>query len=543
MRISSLFKRHKSESWRFFAYSTLNAAGILLFAAALSTLIDSFVEKQEFNGAASYLLALLFAMLLKTMANYLLESSAVKFSSKIAVMLREKLHEAFMEDKKNVKNPDSILIEGVEAVREGIETTVPIIAGLIIHSPVIFLCVLFFDAKTAVIMLVTLPVAPILLYLIGSVTKAKNEKRWKELFNLQEKFTEILKCVITIKIFRGEEGQRERLKKISSEFSSASLDVLKTAFVSSFAIELATTLSIAIIAVTLGFRLLESTVSFQTAFFILLTLPFFYQPIRQSGLAFHSFMNAKTAWAEIKPYFDNPTTEEITRKNEKIKHPPTLTVKNLTVHPILKNISFKLPANSVTLLLGESGSGKTTLLNAIANMIDENITGEITGEILIEEYPVNKIAPENISRHVAYAPQSPHIFNASLRDNIALFTDYSEERIIEALKMSVLYDWFKNLPGKNAEEKLQTNLGENGIRLSAGERRRLGLARAIFLNSPLLLLDEVTAGLDEVTEEKILDNLSIIAFGKTVLFATHREKAIERFKRKIVLDGGMLCGK
>ena len=532
--IFSLLKSELKKEFSLSIFSILSGISILLFAYSLSNIINNLLQIRE--TAASDFLMLLFAMFLKNLTDYKLHKSIINLYENIAKILRKKLHTAFFIRKEHIENADTLIIENIDAITNAIEKILPLCYSFIFHTP-LFLCVIFFlDFKSSLFMLITLPIAPILLYLIGTIIKQKSMKRWEELSLLQEKFHEILNAVTIIKIFRAEDIQRERIKRLSKEFSTVSLDVLKVAFISSFAVELITTLSIAIIAVTLGFRLIAGSISFQISFFILLILPYFYRPFRQSGAAFHSFVDAKTAYENISKYFNFDVIKNITRITEKIKHPPSLTIENLIFSygkndkPTLSNISLTLPQNSFTLLLGESGSGKSTLLNLIANYEDD-----FEGEILIENYPIKNIAPENFLKHIAYAPQTPYIFNDTLRENLTVFKEVSEDKIIESIKLAALINFYKNLPNG-----LDTIMGKEGISLSAGERRRIGLARAILAGSPLLLLDEVTAGLDAKTEEIVLNNIEEISRRKTVLFATHREQVITRFKNHIILDGGKL---
>lgn len=535
MIIFDIIKKELASKVCIYAFAILNGISTLIFAYALSNVITDLFYKES-QAAASYFLMLPLAMLLKNFSEYKLNIFIINLCENVSINLRKKLHTAFLSTKRNTENIDIIAIENVETILDAIETILPLFLNIIFNLPIFLFAVLFLDLNSFLLMLVSLPIAPILLYLIGNIIKQKTESKWHELINLHKKFKEILSAIIMIKIFRAEAIHKTRIKNLSSEFASCSIDVLKVAFISSFAIELTTTLSIAIIAVTLGFRLIKDDISFDLAFFILLILPYFYGNLRQCSTAFHAFINAKTAWEKISLYLQIDNFKNINRKTEKIIHPPSLTVKNLNFSynksdkPTLSDISFYLPENSFTLLLGESGSGKSTLLNLITNY--EN---DFNGEILIENYPIKNIAPENFSKHIAYASQSPHIFQASLRENISLFDDIDDEKIIYAIKLAALDNFLKNLP-----EGINTIIGKKGIMPSSGEIRRIGLARVILLNSPLILLDEVTAGLDEATEKQILDNLEEFARRKTVLFATHREQVIKRFKNHIILDGGRL---
>ena len=389
------------------------------------------------------------------------------------------------------------------------------------------------DPPTALLFLLTLPISPLLLYLIGRVTKSASQRQWNELFRLHRDFSELLQGLFTLKLFRREQSQKKRLETICRAFSDASLKVLQIAFVSAFALELITTLSIALVAVSIGLRLLAGYTEFAPAFFALLIAPEFYQPLRQGGTAFHIFMDCRAAWETICSCIKAPTAAPPSCR-DRIQHPPAIRVDGLSFcyaegqPPILKNLSFTLPANSFTVLAGASGSGKSTLLRLMSGTLPPT-----QGEVFLGDFPLHRIAPENMPRHISYVPQEPHVFSASLRDNAALFRPMDEQDIRAALEQAGLGNWLRALP-----HGLETPLGEGGSALSNGQRHRLGLARAILQNAPVVLLDEVTAGLDEATEQQVIEFLRKFSHRRTILFASHRPAVLAAFPNILRLDGG-----
>ena len=303
---------------------------------------------------------------------------------------------------------------------------------------------------------------------------------------------------------------------MSRDFSAASLQVLQTAFISSFALELITTLSIAIVAVSIGFRLLGGGLEFEPAFFLLLITPLYYQPLRQAGASFHAAMEARTAEKKLEKYLaDLP---ELAGHKGQLQIPPALRISHLSLgyegrqQPVFKGLSLAIPAGCQALLTGPSGCGKSTLLKAMAGL-----SLPLTGEVLLNDSDVLKLDPVSRQKIISYLPQEPKIFSGTLAENLALFQDVPKERMMQALRLASLESWHKSLP-----EGLATRLGAEGISLSQGERKRLGLARLILQNRPLVLLDEPTNGLDSQTEAAVIRALEAFSHRRTLLIVSHR---------------------
>ena len=393
--------------------------------------------------------------------------------------------------------------------------------------PCLLLAAFLVDPMTGLLMLVTVPIAPFLLYLIGRVTREASEAQWRAMNRFSAGLAEILRALPTLKLFARERAERQRVRGLSEDFAGAALRVLQLSFVSAFALELITTLAIAIIAVSIGLRLLYGQLTFSAAFFVLLLTPEFYQPLRLSGTAFHSGMIAHTAQtALLKASSVAPATRGVSVVGTiapkgvqvaQVSLSPSSTREAIAVHglsfrypgsplPLLSGIQFTVPKSSLTVLAGPSGCGKTTLLRLLAGLL----------------------RPESghIARAAAcsYVPQEPHLYNATLFENITLFQqDCSEQAVRQALKALCLSDWAEALP-----QGLMTPLGEGGQRLSQGQRKRLGLARALVQDRPLILLDEPTAALDEATAATIREVLlSLKASGRHTLFVISHDERLQ----------------
>ena len=430
---------------------------------------------------------------------------------------RKQIHEKFFDDE--FFNDEKIThcalrithcLDTVQAIDAFFMKVAPQVASAITFLPLFVICAAVVDWLTAIILLVTLPIAPLLLWLIGKATAEKSARAWRELQRLNGEFRELLAAITTLKMFGRIDAGATRLKETSRQSSAAILDVLKLAFVSSFALELITTLSIALVAVTLGLRLVAGGVEFQAALFLLIIAPEFFLPIRKFGVAFHVLISARESLDRLKNFLRE--SSEVSGSVGKILMPPSITLDNVNFtypkrnSPVLRDLSLKFAAGKITALIGESGSGKSTVLKLLAGLIKPT-----NGEILWNDISTSRMERNSMLSKVAYAPQAPHLFDATLIENFTMFDALDSaqlQRLLVALNLSTL--------DLNAPQKL-----------SRGQLQRLGLIRALLKDTPIILLDEPTAGLDPVTEQKVLALIKKIALRRTIIIATHRTAVIE----------------
>ena len=540
LSFKELAKKYRNVLAMLMAAKLLEGSMILLAAWEFSRTVSCvFLEHVSVMEAAPHFAVLLFSMLAKYFAALGEASLCRKLSHEERLRIRRNIHEAILKETeggRHARNFQTLVFDSVDSLDSLFCQVLPLAISAVVLLPLCFLAMLPLDLPTAALFLLTLPIAPLLLWLIGRVTKESSQRQWKELARLQADFAELLQGLFTLKAFRQEHSQKISLQEICHSFSETSLKVLQIAFVSSFALELITTLSIALIAVSIGLRLLAGHMEFDIAFFALLLAPEFYRPLRQGGTAFHIFMECRTAWENIRSVLHAAEEDPRPRRKDRIQHPPVVHVDGLSFcyagrnHPVLQDLSFRLPAGSFTVLEGSSGSGKSTLLKVIGGLLTP-----ARGHIFLDGFPVEEIAPEDRPRHIAYVPQEPYVFSASLRANATLFCMREDARIKRALQQAGLGSWLSALP-----EGLDTVLGNGGMGLSNGQRHRLGLARAILSDAPVLLLDEITAGLDETTEQAILAFLKDFSCRRTVLFASHRPAVLRAFPNSLRLDGGTL---
>lgn len=495
----------------------LHALAVLGACGAASLAIDQvFLEKGSLSTTAPVLLVL-FVMLGALHFIGLWQSRLQQsLSGTVRKDVREKLHARLLSregqtDRRFTRELLPLALESTDALDAWYTRVLPVVLGIAVTMPCLLLAAFLVDPMTGLLMLVTVPIAPFLLYLIGRVTREASEAQWRAMNRFSAGLAEILRALPTLKLFARERAERQRVRGLSEDFAGAALRVLQLSFVSAFALELITTLAIAIIAVSIGLRLLYGQLTFTAAFFVLLLTPEFYQPLRLSGTAFHSGMIAHTAQTSLGAIA--PKEVQIAQASLS----PSATRGAIAVHglsfrypgsplPLLSGIQFTVPKGSLTVLAGPSGCGKTTLLRLLAGLLLPE-----SGQIARAEA-------------CSYVPQEPHLYNATLFENITLFQqDCSEQAVRQALKALCLSEWAEALP-----QGLMTPLGEGGQNLSQGQRKRLGLARALVQDRPLILLDEPTAALDERTAATIREVLlSLKASGRHTLFVISHDERLQ----------------
>lgn len=503
----------------------LHALAVLGTCGAASLAIDQvFLGKGSLSTTAPVLLVL-FVMLGALHFIGLWQSRLQQsLSGAVRKDVREKLHARLLSkegqtDQRFTRELLPLALESTDALDAWYTRVLPVVLGIAITMPCLLLAAFLVDPMTGLLMLVTVPIAPFLLYLIGRVTREASEAQWRAMNRFSAGLSEILRALPTLKLFARERAERQRVRGLSEDFAGAALRVLQLSFVSAFALELITTLAIAIIAVSIGLRLLYGQLTFTAAFFVLLLTPEFYQPLRLSGTAFHSGMTAHTAESSLLSASSGASALKGTPASDAsaIQGGPAVQGEALTVHdlsfrypgsplPLLDRVSFTVAEGSLTVLSGPSGCGKTTLLRLLARLLTPE-SGQIAR-----------------AAACSYVPQEPHLYNATLFENITLFQqDCSEQTVRKALKALCLSDWAEALP-----QGLMTPLGEGGQSLSQGQRKRLGLARALVQDRPLILLDEPTAALDERTAATIREVLlSLKASGRHTLFVISHDERLQ----------------
>jgi ATP-binding cassette subfamily C protein CydD len=438
----------------------------------------------------------------------------------------------------------------VATASEGIERLDPYISRylpqiyLSVLAPLLILLFIFpLDWSSAVLLLITAPIIPLLMFLIGSYAEQHMQRQWLALSRMSAHFLDVIQGLTTIKLFGREMAERERIARISEGFRTKTMQVLRIAFLSGGVLEFMTTAAIGLVAVTLGIRLLNRGISFEDAFLVLLLAPEFYRPLRDLGTHRHAGMEGKASAQRIAELLETPLPVQsvAATSEQRPEQSLTLTLTDLSytypdvAAPALQDVTLTLRSGTCTALVGRSGAGKSTLVNLLLRFLDAQ-----GGSISVNGLPLTALPVEQWREYIALVPQRPYLFAGSVAANIRLARPAASfEEIERAAEQAGAMEFIQHLP-----QGFETEIGEQGGRLSAGQLQRLALARAFLKDAPLLILDEPTSHLDPESEALFRRSLERLLPGRTALIIAHRYNTIANADQVAVLDAGRLveCG-
>jgi len=455
-----------------------------------------------FNAAFPALLAALFiTVLLRFGASLVLRKFAAGEAGRIRFRLKESITDAVYKNPHqsiSSKGAASILTvfdESVARLSPYFTDYLPHLTYLAVLCPLVlcFVCVL--DRLSFAVMLLALPLVPVFMVLIGGMAEEKTTRQYEKLKFLSNYFYESLKGLTVLKVFSRYGEQVRKIESASEGFKNVTLSVLKIAFLSAFVLELVTTLSVALVAVELGVRLLYGLVPYACALFILLIMPEFYLPLRQLGMKFHINMNASAAYDAYEGLINQNPEEMAEGGAQTIARIDTIQIQNLSFRYepdalVLQDISFAVKRGQRLAITGESGSGKTTLMNCILFFLKG-----FDGQIMVNGVSIRKIDLPSYYGRIAYVPQEMTLFSDTLRSNLTLKKQTDDARLVEILSKLALTELLE-LPGG-----LDARLGDGGYAVSVGQKQRIFIARALLKAPDLLILDEHTHALDRATRE------------------------------------------
>ena len=388
------------------------------------------------------------------------------------------------------------------------------------------------DWISAIIIALTVPLVPVFMILVGASTRQRTELQFRTLQRLAGHFLDVVAGLPTLKVFGRSKAQVAAIRESTDRYRETTMATLRVAFVSSLILELLATLSVALVAVAIGLRLLGGHLEFQTALFVLVLAPEAYLPLRLLGTNFHASAEGIKASEQVFEVLERPLPARGSRLDLPGKPLSALSVEALAVTypgrraPALQEVSFTVEPGEVLALAGPSGCGKSTLLGVLLGLVRPTAGSVRIGGVSLDEFE-----PDAWRSLLAWVPQRPHLFAASIAANVRIGRpDATDEQVRQALRDAGVEDVVDRLP-----EGLATRLGEGGAGLSAGERQRLALARAFVRDAPLVLLDEPTANLDAQTEEAVLQSVRLLMKGRTVVMVAHRPALIAGADRVVRL--------
>jgi thiol reductant ABC exporter CydD subunit len=569
---------------------TLVGVLVILQALLLSRVIDAaFLKGQGLSQLTIPLLALAGAALGKACASWAQEVVAQRHSARVRLDLRDRLVRRLLalgprrvaaEETGELVNT---LVGGVESLDAYLAQYRPQVGLAGIVPLLVLLAVLWADPLSALVLVLTYPLIPLFMWLIGAMAREKTRRQWVTLSRLSARFLDGLQGLATLRAFGRAEAAAEAIAGASERYREVTMGVLRLAFLSALVLELLATLGTAIVAVEVGLRLLYGRVDFAPALFALVLTPEFYRPLRVLGTAFHAGMAGREAATRIdevlalpgpfaapavlasrgiprspavppsviprgpartghegstNPPAPSPTAATSPASAPEIPSqspPPAIALRDVRFAydpsrpPALDGLSLTLGAGETVALVGPTGAGKTTVGSLLLRFVEPD-----AGEILVDGRPLRALSPEAWRRRVAWVPQRPRLFHATLRENLLLARpDAPPSALDEAASLAHLDEVLRELP-----RGWEAPLGEGGERLSGGEAQRVALARAFLKDAPLLVLDEPTAQLDPESEAAVLDAMARLRRGRTVLLVAHRLTTVFDADRIVFLEHG-----
>ncbi|MFF6955353.1 thiol reductant ABC exporter subunit CydD [Streptomyces sp. NPDC008317] len=408
----------------------------------------------------------------------------------------------------------TLATRGIDALDDYFSRYLPQLGLAVVVPAVVLARIVTADWISAATIAVTLPLIPLFMVLVGWATRERMDRQWKLLARLSGHFLDIVAGLPTLKVFGRAKAQADNIRAITGEYRRATLKTLRIAFLSSFVLELLATISVALVAVGIGMRLVHGELSLRTGLLVLILAPEAYLPLRQVGAQYHAAAEGLAAAEQVFEVLEtSPRTGAGAVRGRAAAPDPrgaAIRVEGLVVREggSLAATTFTLAPGETVAVTGPSGAGKTTLLNALLGFVPA-----AEGRILVGDTDLAAIDPADWHRWIAWVPQHPHLFAGTVADNVRLARpDADDAAVRTALADADALSFVSPA----------TVLTEDGTNLSAGQRQRIALARAFLADRPLLLLDEPTANLDGATEAEIVTTLHRLAATRTVLLIAHR---------------------
>ncbi|TDC22690.1 thiol reductant ABC exporter subunit CydD [Streptomyces sp. 8K308] len=491
--------------------------GQALLIAGIVT--DAFTEGLSVAELRTPLLLLAATALGRALVSYLTELAAHRASAAVKSELRTRLLEHAVAlgpgwlAGRTTGELTTLATRGIDALDGYFARYLPQL-GLAVVVPVAVLArIVTDDWVSAATIAGTLPLIPLFMVLIGWATQAHMDRQWRQLTRLSGHFLDVVAGLGTLKVFGRAKAQAENIRAITDDYRRGTLRSLRIAFLSSFALELLATISVALVAVSIGMRLVHGELDLYTGLVVLILAPEAYLPLRQVGTQFHAAQEGLSAAAEV---FAVLETEPPARGGEPVpgEAATEIAVAGVTVRypgragDALARTSLVVSPGETVALTGPSGGGKSSLLAAVLGFVTP-----AEGRILVGGRDLTTLDLAEWHRRIAWVPQQPRLFAGTIAENVRLARPEADDATVAAaLRDAAAGDLD---PGRR--------LGEGGAGLSAGQRQRVALARAFLADRPILLLDEPTAALDGETEAAVVAAVRRLTEGRTVLLVTHRE--------------------
>jgi ATP-binding cassette subfamily C protein CydD len=528
----------------------------VLQARTLSRVVSQvFLGGQSLGGVGTLLAALLVIAVARAGLIWASEVTANRAAGQVKADLRTRflahvlaLGPAYMRSQRSLPGGErsgelvNTAVEGIEALDAYLGQYLPQLA-LTVLVPVTFLLLVFpLDFVSGLVLLLTAPIIPVFMILIGNLADALTRKQWQSLSRMSAHFLDVLQGLTTLKLLGRAKEQVQVIAEISDRFRDTTLGVLRVAFLSALVQEMVATLSTAVVAVEVGLRLLYGRLAFEQAFFVLILAPEFYLPLRLLGTRFHASVSGVTAARRIFEVLETSVNADrgpwtVSRRLPAVACGLPSAIRFDDVYyaydegqrPALNGVSFQIEPGQRVALVGPTGAGKSTVAQLLLRFIEPQ-----RGEIRVNGMSLRDVPASDWRKQIAWVSQNPYLFNVSVAENVRLARpDAARDEIIHAAQQAHAHEFIQALP-----QGYDTVIGERGARLSGGQAQRLALARAFLKDAPLLILDEATSNLDPETEALLQGATERLMQGRMTLVIAHRLSTVYRADQIVVLDAG-----
>ena len=536
------------------ATSLLLAALMVGQAAALAWALTLLWGGSALSGVAAQLGAFALCFIGKQAATNIQAKQLELFAAARTEEFRQELSKHLYEggapltQKLGTGAASTLCLDGIDNIEQYMSTALPRTVALVTVPFVLLAVIVFQDWVSALIALLVFPAIILQMVLIGSTAQEEAGKQHREYQRLANHFIDSLRGIDTLKYFGRSNEQADRVYETSEKFRIATMKTLRTATLSGAVLDAFSTISLAAVAVMLGFRLVDGSITLLPALFVLVIMPDYFRPLREFASDYHATLNGKNTLTQVlevlgcsaetaaKKESHTPRLQVDAPKLEPWQEPSVLTFEHIGIsyegETALKDVSCSFGGFRKYGIVGPSGCGKTTLAQLLAGVVQPT-----QGSIVVNNHAIETLSMPSWRKQVAYLPQSPHIFSTTLRNNLTFYQpDATEEEIAHALELVGLTSLVTELP-----KGLDTVVGEGGRSLSGGQSQRVALARAVLHRTcRVLVFDEPTAHLDIETEWELKQRMLPLMEGKLVFFATHRLHWLSEMDEILLLEDGQV---
>ncbi len=484
------------------------------------------------------LIALLCVVVARSAVAWGAELAAASCSARAKSQLRgaliERIAQVGIDSSRELRTGElaTLATRGIDALDGWFSLYLPQLVLAVIVPLAVLAAIFTGDWISGAIVALTIPLIPLFMALVGASTRERMDLQLHALQRLAGHFLDVVAGLPTLKVFGRAKAQVASIREVSERYRTTALSTLRVTFLSSLILELVATISVALVAVAIGLRLMSGALGLQTALFVLVLAPEAYLPLRRLGANYHASAEGMAAAEQVFAVLEKPLPARGTRTDVPNPARHGLTIEGLRIaypgrgEPAVLDFSLTVEPGEVVALEGPSGCGKSSVLSVLLGFLAPEC-----GSVRVGAADLADLDPDAWRRQIAWMPQRPHLFAGSIAENVRIGDRGASMERIKAACSRAGFDRVE----AGLERGVESVLGDSGAGLSAGERQRVALARAFLRDAPLLLLDEPTANLDGETEAQVIESVRELCQGRTVVLVAHRPALLEMADRVVRL--------